>query len=262
MHTRTPRLWIAVTVTAVVVVLVYLMQWLIAPPGGTADYSFQTAAGVLHFGVLPEAIPLVVLLAAVVALPWRRDTLFEADTPRRSWWLVVPVLLFVLIWVKYPFTDIALDVPGLASLALWALCIGLLEELLIRGVLLTGLRVHVSELVAYVVSTLAFAVIHAGNVFNGQEIGDTIGQIVLSVGMGSVLYVSRRVTGTLIVPVVLHAMWDFSVFSLPDDFDGTGPAGILLLATVALAVVGGIPAAIVVARRRGNPLRAASSHVV
>lgn len=60
----------------------------------------------------------------------------------------------------------------------------------------------------------------------------------MSVG-GLFLYVARRVSGGLLVPVLLHAGWDFSLFSgrLGEDPDLYPPAVLATLASIVLAVI-------------------------
>ena len=63
-------------------------------------------------------------------------------------------------------------------------------------------------------STLAFGVMHYANVLGGQAFGPTSLQVLNAFLFGTTLYILRRVTGSLVWAMVLHALWDFSVFAI------------------------------------------------
>ena len=98
----------------------------------------------------------------------------------------------------------------LAGLAIGTLLVGFSEEMLYRGTGLVGLRGGFKEPVAWALSCLLFGLIHALNAFFGQSIGSTIQQIVFAFLAGSVFYMTRRVSGTLILCMLLHAWIDFT----------------------------------------------------
>jgi membrane protease YdiL (CAAX protease family) len=66
-------------------------------------------------------------------------------------------------------------------------------------------------------STLLFVLLHAWNLVAGQGIGATAAQIVFTFALGSVLYACRRATGTLVIPMLLHAGWDWMSFTGQSD---------------------------------------------
>lgn len=61
----------------------------------------------------------------------------------------------------------------------------------------------------WIVSGALFGVLHGINVLFGQSGRDTVRQVFFAFAVGSSFYVTRQVTGTLIVGMVLHAAWDF-----------------------------------------------------
>ena len=98
----------------------------------------------------------------------------------------------------------------LVALAVGTLLVGFSEEMLCRGAGLVGLRGGFTEPIAWALSCLLFGLIHALNAFFGQSIGSTIQQIGFAFLAGSVFYITRRVSGTLILCMVLHAWIDFT----------------------------------------------------
>ena len=87
----------------------------------------------------------------------------------------------------------------LLALAMGTLLVGFSEEMLTRGTGLVGLRGGFGEPVAWFFSCLLFGLLHALNIFFGQAFGATAQQIGLAFFAGSVLYITRRVAGTLIL---------------------------------------------------------------
>ena len=103
-----------------------------------------------------------------------------------------------------------------ASYALWlaigTLLVGFSEELLTRGLAIVGGRGSMHEKWVWVFSGVIFGLLHVPNAFFGQSVGTTAQQVVFAFAVGLMYYVTRRLAGTLIVTMGLHAIWDFSVF--------------------------------------------------
>lgn len=96
-------------------------------------------------------------------------------------------------------------------------------------------------------ASAAFGLMHLVNAFTGQAIGPTLQQVGLAFLGGTVFYVLRRTTGSLIWAMLLHGAWDFSTFAVgygtPGPLAITGglleiAAGILALATVFFVIRG------------------------
>ena len=99
--------------------------------------------------------------------------------------------------------------------ALGALGVGFGEEMITRGSLVVGLRSRFGEGRqgrVWLISTLLFSAMHVPNVFFGLPLWAMPFQVLLTFIMGTALYLIRRHTGTLIVPMVLHGLWDSSLF--------------------------------------------------
>jgi hypothetical protein len=164
--------------------------------------------------VLPVVLGAVFLAIATSYLGWWGPAIHETlGAPRWLW--VVPALM-VLPGIGYtlggaPSSDRSLSY--LLALAVGTLFVGFSEEMLCRGTGLVGLRGGFREPLAWALSCLIFGLIHALNAFFGQSLGSTIQQIGIAFLAGSVLYITRRVAGTLIVCMVLHAWIDFTTFA-------------------------------------------------
>lgn len=116
-----------------------------------------------------------------------------------------------------------------------------------RGTLLVGLRRRVPEFGVWALSCVLFGLLHLLNALAGAGIGPTLIQVVFAASFGSTLYVARRVTGSLLVPVLLHAFWDFgsigySATADPSDTGrlvGLGLIGLFSFLVLAFGIVAG-----------------------
>ena len=104
-----------------------------------------------------------------------------------------------------------------AILVFWSIAgaigVGFGEEMTNRRTLLVGLRTKFTEgKVWFFFSTLALAVLHLPNMFFGAAVLPTISQFVFTFIVGSLLYSVRRISGTLLLAMLLHGLWDSSVF--------------------------------------------------
>lgn len=91
--------------------------------------------------------------------------------------------------------------------------VGYSEELLFRGVVLRGARGSgLSELRVMLVVALSFGVFHGANLLVGQDLPTTMQQVAFATINGAIFYLIFRKSGLLIVPVILHGLFDFSVF--------------------------------------------------
>lgn len=174
---------------------------------------------------------LVVLL--VIVLGWKTAVLKD-NLPTPRWLLGVPIIVAVVALATTDWSNLS-DKGGsyVLALALTTLFIGISEETMFRGVFVVGIRrLGQTETSVWFWSSLAFAFIHAGNAFVGGGTGVGV-QVVLAFFGGTLFYITRRATGTLIVPILLHGLWDFSTFSHTGDL-----RAISNLSTQALTVTG------------------------
>lgn len=93
------------------------------------------------------------------------------------------------------------------------LLVGFTEEVTFRGVLLVGLRTRFREVWVWLITTTAFAAAHLVNIVLGRAVAETVEQVFFAFLAGTVFYVFRRVTGSLIPAMILHALWDFANFA-------------------------------------------------
>ena len=116
---------------------------------------------------------------------------------------------------------------------------GFAEEFVCRGMLLVGLRGSLREVAVWASTSLLFGLMHGLNIFLGAPVADTATQLAVAAVQGSAFYILRRYFGTLVWAMLLHGLWDMSIFV--HDQSGAGPAvvGVLVWVAVPFALVGG-----------------------
>jgi len=153
----------------------------------------------------------------------------------------VPILVALLAVVNLTLTDWASYDGVFFAASLVLLLVGFTEEMTARGLMLVALRSRLSEVWVWFLTSAAFGLMHFMNFFLGQDLVPTLQQVGSAFLIGTVFYILRRTTGTLIWAMVLHAVWDFSVFAVghgtPNPLAGLVGVLEMLFGVVALAVV-------------------------
>lgn len=223
------------------------------------DTVGDSTSNVVRGIVLPVALASAFVAAVTSRLGWWGPAVHE-DRRAPRWLWAVPALMVL---------------PGLGSLIgglgpadravsylLWlgvgTLLVGFGEEMLTRGTGLVGLRGGFGEPLAWFFSCLLFGLIHALNLFFGQSPGSTAQQIAVAFVAGSVLYVTRRVSGTLVVCMLLHAWIDFTTFAFSEAATDARSVFVVLSLTQWLAFALALVGVVVVVRRGGGRLEGTS----
>lgn len=137
------------------------------------------------------------------------------------------------------------------------LFIGLAEELLCRGLVVQALRrAGRGEWSVMVLSSLIFAMLHATNLLSGQDLTTTAQQVAFTFGFGICMYLTLRVTGYLVYPILLHAAYDPSLFIATQGINkvaGTSGGQSTLAAITTLLYLAVAVVALVLVRGRVEP---------
>lgn len=222
----------------------------------------DSASTILQGVILPVGLGSVFLAVATSRLGWWRPAIHE-DLRAPRWVWAVPALMVLpgIGVLAGGFGPADRSASYLLALALGTLLVGFGEEMLTRGTGLVGLRGGFGEVMSWFFSCLLFGLIHALNVFFGQSLGTTVQQIGMAFMAGSVLYLTRRVSGTLLVCMALHAWIDFTTIGFQGAASEAGSPflllGIVQWGVYLLAAVG-----VVVVLRRGTPEPAAQDAAV
>ncbi|MGI9578048.1 MAG: CPBP family intramembrane glutamic endopeptidase [Microthrixaceae bacterium] len=198
-------------IPALIVFAIYLVSYRAIGElvGGDVKYT-ELADSIDNFrdGVaIPVGIAAVIVAAMTSYLGWWRPVLFEARTAP-TWLIVWPVLSIAVMIGNIAGDADQWDADFLAMLLVGFAFVGFTEELATRGVLLTGARGQYREVWAWLISTGCFGAMHSLNALDGQDVGATANQVVVTFGIGTLFYFARRITGTLFVSMALHMLYD------------------------------------------------------
>ena len=230
-------------------VMIVLPAFVILPlvgrfSGVEYDVIADTTANLLH-GVVPMvAISLVWGLLMAWRSGWLKP-IFAQQPPSafpKFFWLIpacwIGMCLIRVVASPWP----SFDATYIMVLAVAMIMVGFNEELLFRGIVAYGARGPGpwSEARTMLVSSLGFGLFHLPNVLVGQALGPTLIQVGYAFFMGIALFVSMRIARSILLPVALHALWDFSTFTSkghPPDTAGSLASFVLLVIILILILV-------------------------
>lgn len=171
-----------------------------------------TESAKLHYA-MPTLLGCVFLVIVVTALGWWRPALFDRTRSGPRWAWIGPIAMGLVAIAGFGFIK---SDQASTELVMWSILggigVGFGEEMITRGTLLVGLRSRYTEGRVWLWSTLLFSALHIPNVLFGLSPSGMPSQLVLTFIFGSVLYATRRLSGTLLLPMLLHGLWDGSVF--------------------------------------------------
>jgi membrane protease YdiL (CAAX protease family) len=177
------------------------------------------------------------LLVALSVLGWWPIVMFDKVKSGPKWVWIFPIAMTLVIihaFSQLNFSNIS------AELWLWtllgALGVGFGEEVINRGGLIVGFRSGFNEIKVWLFSTLLFSAMHVPNVLAGLPMERMPIQVLFTFIIGSGFYVVRRVSGTLIIPILLHGLWDSSIF-ITSATGGTPSAFSLLMYPLAIVCI-------------------------
>ncbi len=215
-------------------VLFLVLEHFIGPPYTEIG---KTADSILWGIVIPLAICTVVTAGLTTWLGWWRPVLREKPLGVKWMW-AIPIVLGLMVLMDIDWAQISvLSGTYLLLLAIGTLLVGFNEEIVYRGLSLVAFRGAYREVYVWLATSILFGLLHGANVFLGQALVPTLQQIGFAFVLGSVFYVVRRVTGSLAVLMVLHALWDFGSFTWAGAFAVTKVGPVVVAQTTVWAGV-------------------------
>ncbi|SKA95650.1 CAAX protease self-immunity [Agreia bicolorata] len=207
---------------------------------GAAKIEAGGALGIFVGVGLPILLGCVLLVVLAWSVGWLKELFGHQAIRGRGWmWVAVAV---VLITNVLRFVALDYESAGAALILSWMLTglfVGFAEEVLTRGFVVQLMRkAGHPEIAVALVSAALFAMLHAGNFFNGQGALTTIVQVGYTFFFGLLMYLAYRVTGRLIVPILLHASTDPSIFLLTTHPAAGSLAPIAGLGNIIVILVG------------------------
>jgi membrane protease YdiL (CAAX protease family) len=227
-----PRPWIGLAIWLGYLVLVAAVQ---AASGIRYDTWNDSAKNLFLGGGVSLIVATVALVVTTSLLGWWGPAIHEEHRSRHRWPLVAPALAAVAVLMNLGATDWGAYSGAFFGASVVLLLVGFTEELVNRGLLLTALRSRCTEVWVWLVTSALFAISHLVNVALGASVTATVPQVLTAFLGGTIFYVLRRTTGSLVWAMVLHAAWDFSVFAA-----GVGDRGDLASVATLVYLLGGV----------------------
>lgn len=170
--------------------------------------------------VIPSAVSLAVVSGTVTAYRLWGPVLHERRRVRPWLWIIPAALAGTALAATDYRRLVDSGLVGAVGL-LGVLLLVTSEELVFRGVVLHEARRRVTETRAAWISSLTFGLIHL--------LGGPI-QVLVSTAFGHLAYYARRVSGGIVVPIILHFLWNGSLLTglLTDDPSDEGMASVYL----------------------------------
>jgi uncharacterized protein len=246
----------AFIVLAIVYLAILLALIRLLTPALYVGYARFTSVEIIWRALLvPFGVSVLFVVAAVTVLGWWRPVLRD-HRPVRRWVWAVPITMGIAVLggSNYP----ALADRGASFtllLLLGALLVGSGEEAMYRGIGVTTFRVNgYSEGKVALWSSVVFGLSHGVNFFTSQGKVAFV-QVLAAAAAGYFLYLIRRVGGGLLLPVIVHGLWDFGIFTSRLGADGAVYAGtgLFVLADAVIVVI------LLVRRFRIEPEKRAAS---
>lgn len=212
-----PRIWIGLAIFVGYLAVVVAIQ---AASGIPYDAWGESGANLFFGGGLSLIIAAVLLAITTTLLGWWRPALFDRERSRHRWPIVVPIVMAVAAVMNLAGTDWSAYDGAFFAASLVLLLVGFTEELVCRGLLLVSLRSRLGEGWVWFITSALFGLSHLVNILLGAADSSTAFQVGAAFLAGTSFYILRRTTGSLVLAMVLHGVWDFSVFAT-----GVGHAG-------------------------------------
>ena len=221
--------------------------------------------------LLPDADPLqsylfnkglfVVLLLAVMSLGGGLKFFgFERGS---SWWFLVPGLPFLLLGTAVLFDPNAafgLSIPATVGWVLVAIFVGIGEESVFRGVLWRAFEASGILVTAFATSAL-FGAVHLMGLFADIPWQIATSHAVFAFGVGMMFAAVRLVSGSLLAPIMLHAVFDAGAIvaagGVSELFEDTMSVERLLIPGAVFAAWG-LVCILIIRKRRSNACTCAS----
>ncbi|MFG2597128.1 CPBP family intramembrane glutamic endopeptidase [Streptomyces sp. NPDC048462] len=236
----------------VVVVYVGIIQGLGQLTGVDTSYSdsqFPTTESLVRNALIPIGASIVFAAAVVTWLGWWGEVL-HYRAPVRRWVRWVPISMLVVALVGLNYGHLAdQSVSLVVCLLLLGLFVGVGEELMFRGI---GVHVFhragLTEGKVALYSSLVFGLVHVSNAFG--EGTQAIFQALIVSTSGYFFYLCLRAGGVILLPMLVHGLWDTSLVSnlVGDEPQASVGMVLIILLQVALIVV------LLVRRRRIEPV--------
>jgi membrane protease YdiL (CAAX protease family) len=232
--------WWAYLLAVIVYLAIIQVGGLVIGNGIDGGETMATAGNMLRSMTIPIAISTGFAIGLATWLGWWPQILHEQLRVRKWVWLV-PIAMLISAVVMVDWGNLVGQKAGLILvLLLTVVLVGFTEELMFRGVgVVTFRNGSFTEAKVALFTSLVFGAAHLSNAIGTGS--TAIFQAIVVSFCGYFFYLTRRVSGAIWLPMVLHASWDFGVLSgnIGDD-DSAYPlvlVGVLVLIAIGITLI-------------------------
>jgi uncharacterized protein len=208
-----PNLKNALLIVFFYTIYIFLMMYF----SGVPYTDFAKSSNNMLYGVLiPVAIGSLLLTIVALWSGWWKDVWRDKYHIKGHTWMYIFVVLLVLEILGNFFKGNigSLDTSLIVTIFVATAFVGYSEELLTRGLLIRGARGSgLSEVKVFLIVMVVFGLFHGINFLLGQNTITTLQQMLFAGLAGGVFYTIFRKTGLLVVVMVLHGLFDFSLLT-------------------------------------------------
>jgi membrane protease YdiL (CAAX protease family) len=174
--------------------------------------QFPTTQAIVRNALVPIGASVLFGAAVVTWLGWWKQVL-HYRVPVQRWVRLVPVSMLVVALLGINYWHLADQQASLVvSLLVLGVFVGVGEELMFRGVGVQFFRrAGFSEGRTALYSSLVFGLVHVSNAIHAGP--SAVLQALIVATSGYFFYLCLRVGGTILLPMLVHGLWDTSLIS-------------------------------------------------
>lgn len=203
----------------------------------SSDSAFPTTESLVRNALIPIGASIVFAAAVVTWLGWWGEVL-HYRAPVRRWvrWVPASMLAVALLGLNYGHLGDQ-SASLVVCLLLLGLFVGVGEELMFRGIgVQVFRRAGLTEGKVALFSSLVFGLVHLSNAIGAGA--QAILQALIVSTSGYFFYLCLRVGGVILLPVLVHGLWDTSLFSnLVGDEPQASPGMALIIVLQAVLII-------------------------
>ncbi len=169
-----------------------------------------------------------------------KETGFTKVAEGASWWLLVLPGVFIVIFTVFGLSQGDLPTAAIVTIIANAFFVGANEEVMLRGLVFSGMANRFSFLTACLITTVLFGAMHLLNFFSTGELH--LLQAVATMFVGLILLAIRVGMGSIIPAIIVHWLWDVSTVltGTVTDFSGGTLIQIVPLGIIAAPLLFGL----------------------
>jgi len=223
------------------IVIVYLaiiqgVGTLVGVDSGDSESQFPTTESIVRNALIPIGLSIVFVAAVTTWLGWWPQVL-RCRVPVRRWVWFVPISMIVVAVAGLNYVHLADQKASLiAGLLVLGVFVGVGEELMFRGIGVNVFRrAGLSEGKVALYSSIVFGLAHVSNAIG--EGAQALFQAAIVSTSGYFFYLCLRVGGTLLLPMLVHGLWDTSLISNLVGAEPGAALGMVLLIVLQVVLI-------------------------